>query len=65
MGDPDPFAGIETLVTVELSDKGDGTNVVVTHDRFPDAERRAVHDHRWHATLARLAGLLDEPSMLD
>lgn len=62
---PDPFAGIDTTVTVELSDSDGGTIVAVTHDRFPSEERRGIHEIGWQATLARLARLfepVDQPA---
>ncbi len=51
---PDPHAGIETLVTIDLVSDGGGTLVCVTHERFPDAESRDRHDRGWHTTLPRL-----------
>jgi len=55
---PDPHAGIETLVTIELVPEGDATLVVVTHERFPDEVTRERHDVGWCSTLPRLAQLL-------
>lgn len=55
---PDPHAGIDTLVTVEVSVDGDGTLVDVTHERFPDSASRDRHDAGWSATLARIPGAL-------
>ena len=57
--EPDPFAGVESLVTVEFSDREGGTSVVVTHDRLPTEERRQIHESGWQETLARLARLLE------
>ena len=57
--EPDPHAGIETLVTVEFIEHGDETEVVVTHDRFPNEETRARHDAGWQGTFDRLAKLLN------
>jgi uncharacterized protein YndB with AHSA1/START domain len=57
--EPDPFAGVESLVTVDLSDCANGTAVVVTHERLPNEERRRIHDTGWQETLARLARLLE------
>jgi uncharacterized protein YndB with AHSA1/START domain len=50
----DPHAGIETLVTVELSDLGDECEVTVLHERFPDRETRERHDVGWAGALDRL-----------
>ena len=37
----------ETLVTVEFIDKGPATELVLTHDRFPNAEAAAEHSKGW------------------
>lgn len=55
---PDPFAGVESLVTVDLSDSVDGTCVALTHELLPTEERRQIHDVGWQATLGQLAELL-------
>ena len=47
----------ETLVTVEFQDAGESnTEVILTHQRFPNQE--AVNNHRqgWQGSLNRLAG---------
>lgn len=49
--DPDPHAGIETLVTVELVEEGDVTEVTVTHARLPDRETRERHEEGWAGAL--------------
>ncbi len=51
---PDPHAGVETLVTIVLREEQDGTEIVVTHDRFPRHEIRDRHDAGWRTTLDRL-----------
>ena len=56
---PDPHAGIDTLVTVQLARRGEETEVTVTHERFPDEETRDRHDEGWNGALARLAAWLD------
>ena len=58
--EPDPHAGIETLVTVELLEHGQETEVVVTHERFPNEETRARHEEGWQGTFDRLQKLLGE-----
>jgi uncharacterized protein YndB with AHSA1/START domain len=55
---PDPHAGIETLVTIELAADGDGTLVVVTHEQFPDQGTRDRHQSGWLSTLPRLSEVL-------
>jgi uncharacterized protein YndB with AHSA1/START domain len=59
---PDPHAGIETLVSIVLREDGDGTEVSVSHDRFPTHESRDRHDAGWTTTFDRLATLLEEES---
>jgi len=49
--------GAETLVTVEFHRRGDATEVVLTHDRFPSAEDRANHEQGWTSCLDRLERL--------
>lgn len=51
---PDPHAGVETLVTVDIAAAQTGTLVVVTHERFPDQPSRERHAQGWRATLARM-----------
>ncbi len=47
----------ETLVTVEFNEMGDNTEVVVTHDRFPNAEAKQGHNEGWTSCLTRLEAL--------
>jgi hypothetical protein len=44
-------------VTVEFFDRGDATEVVLTHELFPDAELAAKHNEGWTSCLNRLEGL--------
>ena len=45
----------ETLVTLEFKQTGDNaTDVVLTHERFPDAARRDGHETRWTQLLTLL-----------
>ena len=41
----------ETLVTVEFMPKGDGTEMVLTHERFPAADVRDLHNEGWTSSL--------------
>jgi uncharacterized protein YndB with AHSA1/START domain len=53
-----PFTGSEpSVVTVELHPHDDGTRVVLTHERLPEA---VVDGHRdgWGTMIERLAGIL-------
>jgi glutathione S-transferase len=48
----------ETLVTVEFHERGAGkTEVVLTHERFPNAEQRDRHQHGWTGCLEKFAAL--------
>ena len=50
-GDPSP----ETIVTVELKDMSDGTEVTLTHERFASNEAKEKHQHGWIGCLDNLA----------
>ena len=47
----------ETLVTVEFKDAGGSTEVVLTHDLFPDDKARDSHEEGWTSCLSRLEAL--------
>jgi uncharacterized protein YndB with AHSA1/START domain len=55
---PDPHAGIETLVTIALHDKDGGTELALTHARFPTELTMRQHESGWGATLDRLGELV-------
>jgi uncharacterized protein YndB with AHSA1/START domain len=46
--------GDETLVEVDFVEHGNGTEVVVTHSGFANAELRGMHEHGWNACLDNL-----------
>lgn len=48
----------ETLLTIELVARGKDTEVVLTHEGFPDEDARAQHDKGWTSTLACLDAAL-------
>ena len=48
----------ESLVTVEFRPAGDGTEVLLTHQRFADSEARDKHQHGWNGCLDRLSRYL-------
>lgn len=51
----DPAMNVrDTVVTVDLLERGESTEVVLTHELLP-AERRESHMHGWNAILAKLA----------
>lgn len=51
----DAFDTGETVVSVELREHRDGTEVVVRHDRLPSADLEAFHAWGWERFLGRLA----------
>jgi len=48
----------DTLVTWELSERDGGTELVLTHDRFPNEEATAQHTKGWTSMFGRLEGIL-------
>lgn len=53
-----PDAQKETLVTVEFHDRGKTTEVILTHELFPDAAARDKHSEGWAGCLNRLSNVL-------
>ncbi|HUP96153.1 MAG TPA: SRPBCC domain-containing protein [Burkholderiales bacterium] len=47
----------ESLVTIELSPAGDGTEFLLKHERFADEEARERHEQGWTGCIRRLARL--------
>jgi len=52
----DPDQATDTLVTIEITAKGDGAELTLTHERFRNAEVRGHHLQGWGALLDRLQG---------
>jgi len=48
----------ETLVTVEFRDRGNSTEVVLTHELFPSKKAQDDHDKGWNSCLDRLASVV-------
>lgn len=48
----------DTLVTIDLLDRGEDTEVVLTHELLP-VERRESHSQGWNAMLTKLATTID------
>ncbi|HKN25271.1 MAG TPA: SRPBCC domain-containing protein [Candidatus Acidoferrum sp.] len=46
--------GQETLVSLDFLDKGNATEVVLSHGEFPDEETREKHNHGWLGCLDQL-----------
>jgi uncharacterized protein YndB with AHSA1/START domain len=55
---PDPHAGIDTLVTIDIASRGPLTELTVRHEQFPDDASRDRHDDGWRTTLDRLDEVL-------
>lgn len=53
----DAFRVGETLVTVEFKDLRGSTEVVLTHERFPDADTKAHHEQGWTGLMNGLEGM--------
>ncbi len=53
-GDDPDFVPAETLVTVEFIQKDGATEVVLTHERFPDEHMRDEHQAGWGGCLEGL-----------
>ena len=49
----------ETLVTVELTQRGKQTELVLTHAGLPDEKTRAMHAMGWESILDRLTAQAD------
>ncbi len=45
----------ETLVTVEFRERGEATEITLTHERFPDEKTRDLHGAGWNSTFNCLA----------
>ncbi len=54
---PDPHAGIDTLVTIDLNEKKGRTELALTHASFPTEEIMRRHESGWEAVLDSLHGL--------
>ena len=51
----------ETLVTVEFLDRGNTTDLVLTHELFPTNEARSKHEVGWTGCFAKLALVVAQP----
>lgn len=49
----------ETLVTVEFIEKGNLTELVLTHERFPNADAASKHNEGWSGCLNNFVELVE------
>jgi uncharacterized protein YndB with AHSA1/START domain len=55
----DPALRGEMLITIQLSDAADATELVAVHDGLPEGVRPADNEVGWREALARLAALVE------
>jgi uncharacterized protein YndB with AHSA1/START domain len=48
----------DSLLTISIEPAGEGTDLVLTHENFPDDESRANHELGWTDCLSRLPDYL-------
>ena len=48
----------ESMLTISILPSGDGTELSLTHENFPDDESREAHERGWNDCLSRLPGYL-------
>ncbi len=48
----------DSVLTITIEPVGDGTELVLTHENFPDEASRADHERGWTDCLSRLPGYL-------
>ena len=53
-----------TLVTIELFERGDQTELILTHERLPSAERVRQHKGGWSQIADRLAQYLEQATAI-
>jgi uncharacterized protein YndB with AHSA1/START domain len=55
---PDVHAGIESQVTVSITPSGDGSDLLILHERFERADANARHAQGWAGAIEQLGELL-------
>ncbi|MEX0893221.1 MAG: SRPBCC domain-containing protein [Gemmatimonadota bacterium] len=53
---PEHGGSTDTIVTVELHERGDATEVILRHEGFPEEAQATEHTKGWTSILERLAG---------
>jgi uncharacterized protein YndB with AHSA1/START domain len=49
----------DTLVTLDFHERGSATELVLTHEFFPNVEQRDKHQHGWTGCLNRLGKMFE------
>ena len=52
---PHTYEGHDTLVTIDLVDKGGSTLLTLTHEKLPNTEAKVNHSQGWTGALDQLA----------
>jgi len=55
---PDVHAGIESQVTVSITPSGDGSDLLILHERFERVDANARHAQGWAGAIEQLQELL-------
>lgn len=55
--EPDPHAGLETHVKIQLLEKGDETEIILTHTKLPSEDVATHHGEGWKGILDGLERL--------
>ncbi len=53
----DPKDEYETLLTIDLTPHGSGTELTLTHEHFQSAQSRTNHEGGWNSMLDKMDGL--------
>ncbi|WP_417514525.1 SRPBCC family protein [Minwuia sp.] len=48
-------SGVETTVSFDFAVDGDGTELILTHERLPEADNAVSHGEGWESSLRKLA----------
>ena len=57
--DTSDWVPAETLVTLEFLDKNGSTEVILTHEQFPDENSKNEHEGGWNGCLTQLTRLVE------
>jgi uncharacterized protein YndB with AHSA1/START domain len=60
--EPDPWASVETIVSVQFVARDGGTEVRVNHTQLSTREIKETHESGWQATLEHLDAVLAQQS---